>query len=62
MSLTTQQQESLSAEEAVFSTVTSSIEAQIGRAEQRLFQENQRARALTSEIHETRRVEDKALL
>jgi len=62
MSLTTQQQESLSAEEAVFSTVTSSIEAQIGRAELRLFQENQRARALTSEIHETRRVEDKALL
>jgi DNA helicase II / ATP-dependent DNA helicase PcrA len=62
MSLTPQQQESLSAEEAVFSTVTSSIEAQIGRAEQRLFQENQRARALTSEIHETRRVEDKALL
>jgi DNA helicase IV len=52
----------LSAEEAVFSTVTSSIEAQIGRAELRLFQENQRARALTSEIHETRRVEDKALL
>lgn len=62
MSLTPEQQESLSAEEAVFSTVTSSIEAQIGRAEQRLFQENQRARALTSEIHETRRVEDKALL
>jgi DNA helicase IV len=62
MSLTHEQQESLSAEEAVFSTVTSSIEAQIGRAEQRLFQENQRARALTSEIHETRRVEDKALL
>ena len=62
MSLTHEQQESLSAEEAVFSTVTSSIEAQIGRAEQRLFQENQRARALTSEIHEARRVEDKALL
>ncbi len=62
MSLNPEQQESLSAEEAVFSTVTSSIEAQIGRAEQRLFQENQRARALTSEIHETRRVEDKALL
>jgi DNA helicase IV len=62
MSLTTEQQESLSAEEKVFSTVKSAVGAQIGRAEQRLFQENQRARALTSEIHETRRVEDKALL
>jgi DNA helicase-2/ATP-dependent DNA helicase PcrA len=62
MSLTPEQQESLSSEEAVFSTVTSAIGAQISRAEQRLFQENQRARALTSEIHETRRVEDKALL
>jgi DNA helicase-2/ATP-dependent DNA helicase PcrA len=62
MSLSPEQQESLSSEEAVFSTVTSAIGAQITRAEQRLFQENQRARALTSEIHETRRVEDKALL
>lgn len=62
MSLTPEQQESLSAEETVFSTVKSAVGAQISRAEQRLFQENQRARALTSEIHETRRVEDKALL
>jgi DNA helicase IV len=62
MSLTPEQQESLSAEESVFSTVKSAVGAQISRAEQRLFQENQRARALTSEIHETRRVEDKALL
>ena len=62
MSLSTEEQESLNAEQTVFTTVTSAVAAQITRAEQRLYNENQRARALTSEIHETRRVEDKALL
>jgi len=62
MSLTPEEQESITAEERVFSTVKESVAAQITRAEQRLYSESQRARALTSEIHETRRVEDKALL
>jgi len=62
MSLTPEEQESVSAEHKVFSTVKESVATQITRVEQRLFSENQRARALTSEIHETRRVEDKALL
>jgi DNA helicase IV len=62
MSLSPEEQESVRAEQAVFSTVKYSVTAQIGKAEQRLYAENQRARALTSEIHETRRVEDKALL
>jgi DNA helicase IV len=62
MSLSPEEQESVSAEQAVFLTVKERVSAQISRAEQRLYAENQRARALTSEIHETRRVEDKALL
>jgi len=62
MSLTPEEQESVSAEHKVFSAVKESVATQITRVEQRLFAENQRARALTSEIHETRRVEDKALL
>ena len=62
MALSNEEQESLSAEQAVFSTVRSAIGAQITRTEERLVAENRRARALTSEIHETRRVEDKALL
>ena len=62
MSLSTEEQESLNAEQAVFTTVTSAVASQITRAEERLYNENRRARELTSEIHETRRVEDKALL
>ena len=62
MSLPQEQQESLSTEERILSEVVRSIDAQVDRAHQRLVSENRRARALTSEIHETRRVEDKALL
>jgi DNA helicase-2/ATP-dependent DNA helicase PcrA len=62
MTLTEQEQLAISQEEATFLTVKKSIADQITRAEDRLYHENQRARALTSEIHETRRVEDKALL
>lgn len=62
MALTEQEQSAISQEEATFFTVKKTIADQITRAEDRLYQENQRARALTSEIHETRRVEDKALL
>jgi DNA helicase-2/ATP-dependent DNA helicase PcrA len=62
MALTEQEQTALNQEETTFLTVRRSIADQITRAEDRLFQENQRARALTSEIRETRRVEDKALL
>jgi DNA helicase II / ATP-dependent DNA helicase PcrA len=62
MTLTADEKESLDAEHAVFVSVKGSVAAQITRAEDRLVAENRRARALTSEIHETRRVEDKALL
>jgi DNA helicase-2/ATP-dependent DNA helicase PcrA len=62
MTLSEQEQVAINQEEATFLTVKKSITDQITRAEDRLYQENQRARALTSEIHETRRVEDKALL
>lgn len=62
MTLSEQEQVAINHEEATFLTVKKCIADQITRAEDRLYQENQRARALTSEIHETRRVEDKALL
>jgi len=62
MSLSPEEHESLNAEQTVFTTVKSAVAAQITRAEERLYNENRRARELTSEIHETRRVEDKALL
>jgi len=62
MSLTPEEQESIKTEQAVFTTVKDRVSTQISKAEQRLYAENQRARALTSEIHETRRIEDKALL
>lgn len=62
MALTEQEQTALTQEETTFLAVKRSIADQIARAEDRLYRENQRARALTSQIHETRRVEDKALL
>lgn len=62
MSLTPQEHESLQAEETIFNGVVSAITAQVATAEDRLYHENKRARALTAEIHETRRAEDKALL
>ncbi len=62
MSLSAEEKESLDAEHAVFVSVKGAVASQIARAEERLVAENRRARALTSEIHETRRVEDKALL
>jgi DNA helicase-2/ATP-dependent DNA helicase PcrA len=62
MTLSVEEKESLDAEHAVFLRVKGSVASQIARAEDRLVAENRRARALTSEIHETRRVEDKALL
>jgi DNA helicase-2/ATP-dependent DNA helicase PcrA len=62
MALSPQEHESLQAEETIFKGVTSAITAQVATAEDRLYHENQRARALTAEIHETRRAEDKALL
>lgn len=62
MAITDQEQESIAAEERVFRSVRDSISSQIERARDRLSFENKRARALTSEIIETRRVDDKALL
>jgi DNA helicase-2/ATP-dependent DNA helicase PcrA len=62
MSLTPQEHESLHTEETIFHGVVSAITAQVATAEDRLYHENQRARALTAQIHETRRAEDKALL
>ncbi len=62
MTITQQEQESIATEERVFRTVQDSITSQISRAKERLSFENKRARALTSEILETRRVDDKALL
>jgi DNA helicase-2/ATP-dependent DNA helicase PcrA len=62
MTLTPEEKESIQVEDGIFTTVSRAVSDQIVRAEDRLYSENQRARALTSEIHETRRVEDKALL
>lgn len=56
------QQDSIEVEERFFRSVQESISNQVERARQRFSLENKRARALTSEIMETRRVEDKALL
>jgi DNA helicase IV len=62
MSLSPNEEESLVAEQTIFNTVTAAIFTQVKTAEDRLYHENQRARALTAAIHETRRAEDKALL
>lgn len=62
MSLTPQEHESLHTEQTIFNDVVSAITAQVATAEDRLYHENHRARALTAQIHETRRAEDKALL
>jgi DNA helicase IV len=62
MTLSPQEQESVATEESIFTTVTAAISEQVKTAEDRLYHENKRARALTAEIHETRRAEDKALL
>jgi DNA helicase-2/ATP-dependent DNA helicase PcrA len=62
MSLSADELASIESEEVVFKNVLTSLASQLVRAEDRLYQENQRARAITSEIHETRRVEDKAQL
>lgn len=62
MTLSPEEKESINVEDSIFTAVTRAVSDQIVRAEDRLYSENQRARALTSEIHETRRAEDKALL
>lgn len=62
MTITAEQADSIQIEETVFNQSIDSLRQQLVQAEDKLFRENQRARALTSEIHETRRVEDKALL
>jgi DNA helicase-2/ATP-dependent DNA helicase PcrA len=62
MTLSPQELDSLATEEGVFKSVRTEVAQQISRAESRLFAENRRARELTSQIHDTRRVEDKALL
>ena len=62
MSISSKEQDSIVSEEGVFRGVHDSLSAQILRAQDRLYLENKRARALTSEIMETRRLEDKALL
>lgn len=62
MTLTADERTSIETEETVFKDVLSSLASQLVRAEDRLYHENQRARAITSEIHETRRAEDKAQL
>lgn len=62
MSLSPDEKAGIETEVQIFAGVTRTVADQIVRAEDRLYSENQRARALTSAIHETRRVEDKALL
>jgi DNA helicase-2/ATP-dependent DNA helicase PcrA len=62
MSIPAEELQSLSDEERLFENVRTSLESQISRAQTRLRTENERARAITSEIMHTRRVEDKALL
>lgn len=62
MSISPEELESLSDEERILEDVRTSLESQISRAQTRLRTENERARAITSEIMHTRRVEDKALL
>jgi len=62
MTITAEQADSLKIEEQVFAESVESLRQQIIRAEDRFVRENTRARALTCEIHETRRPEDKALL
>ena len=62
MSISSKEQDSIVSEEGVFRGAHDSLSAQILRAQDRLYLENKRARALTSEIMETRRLEDKALL
>ena len=62
MSLSDESQQSIREEEAIFKGVATSLQAQLEDAENRLYEENKRARSLTSQIRETSRAEDKALL
>jgi DNA helicase-2/ATP-dependent DNA helicase PcrA len=62
MSISPEERESLSQEEKIFAAVRTSLESQLTRTQARLRTENERARAITSEIMHTRRLEDKALL
>lgn len=54
--------QSIKEEEAIFQQVKDSLESQLLLAQDKLQRENKRARALTKQIHETSRVDDKALL
>ncbi len=62
MSITPDELQSLLDEQRICDAVRTSLMSQISRTEERLRSENARARAITSEIMHTRRVEDKALL
>ena len=62
MSLSDESQQSIREEETIFKGVATSLQAQLEDAENRLYEENKRARSLTSQIRETSRAEDKALL
>lgn len=62
MSLSDESQQSITEEEAIFKGVAASLRSQLEHAEDKLYEENKRARSLTSQIRETSRAEDKALL
>jgi DNA helicase II / ATP-dependent DNA helicase PcrA len=61
-SLTSEQLNTIKVEEQVLNDVVNSINNQIQNSAKKLFDENSRARELTSALVETRRAEDKAML
>lgn len=62
MSLSDESRQSIREEETIFKGVATSLRTQLEDAENKLYEENKRARSLTSQIRETSRAEDKALL
>lgn len=62
MGLSDDSQQSIQEEEAIFKGVVTSLRSQLEGAENKLYDENKRARSLTAQIRETSRAEDKALL
>jgi DNA helicase IV len=62
MGVTGTVRKSIQEEEDIFNEVKVSLRLQIENAQERLVKENHRARALTKQIHETQRADDKALL
>lgn len=62
MALPDESAQAIKEEEAIFQHIQDRLKNQLMQAQDKLVRENKRARALTKQIHETSRADDKALL